>query len=1194
MLELTDINKSYTTVGFTQKALDGVSIAFRDNEFAAILGPSGSGKTTLLNIIGGLDYYDEGDLRIEGISTKEYKDTDWDTYRNNRIGFIFQNYNLIPHQTVLSNVELALTLSGVSKEERRQRAIETLEDLGLEEHINKLPSQLSGGQMQRVAIARALINNPDILLADEPTGALDTDTGIQVMDLLKGIAKERLVILVTHNNEMAEQYATRIIRLKDGKIQSDSSPFIPESEEDKPKSELRKASMSFATAISLSLSNLRSKLTRTLVTSLAGSIGIIGIAAILALATGINNYIRDVERDTMNIYPLSIQESGFDLTSMFSDPSEERRERDNLPSDTIYVMNIIDTMFSYQNRNDLGSLKTYIDSNQENLAPIVQKVEYKYGITPQVYLPDTNKKIQQVNPDTILSSYGLGASSGMGTLAGSFGFSPMNSFQEISGDMNIIEEQFDMLAGHWPKNFDEAILVLSPRGGVSDFLLYSLGLRDRARLASIIESVMESSETSIEVEEENTFFTFDELMSIKFKVINPADKFIYDSQYNIWVDKSSDKNFMSELISRGIDLKIVGIVQAKPDINTTTLNMGVNYTPQLINYLMKESANRKVVQDQLDKPNINVLTGSTFSQEMQEVQNRKFQFTDLIKIDETAMTNAINFDPSELKMDMSAFGNMNLSDLNLSGIDFSNMDLSLMDFSNMDMPNINMSMFDFSGFDLSKIDLSNIELPALDFSSIDFSKLNFSKIDFSDFNIEKIQAPDIDINGLTKDLADVIKVPAEDINILIKELMQQFISEQVSKEVTNPEELASNLRIYLSRTDVQEKIQYLEYSTSQSNSMKDKIDLVLKEYVGSTMHAYTQQFNSFFQSVTQNSMEPLKEEITNSMEEQIKEIMKNYMTSVSTAIQTKILEQLQVQFLGQLQNQLMAGFQTQITNQLQNQLSLQLEKNFMLSIQGQIENAMKDAMGSIPEQLQKAMSINEDSFAKAFKLTMDEDEILEVMNTLMNPKISSYDKNMQLLGYADPNVPSQIDIYPIDFQSKAEVETFLKTYNDNMDAKGESDKVVRYTDIVGAMLNSVTDIVNMISNILIAFVAISLVVSSIMIGVITYISVLERRKEIGILRAVGASKSDIRRVFNAETLIVGFIAGVLGIIVTLLLSIPANIIVYNQFDVQNLVQLPVLASLILVGVSMLLAFVAGLLPSSAAAKKDPVEALRSE
>lgn len=1203
MLQLKDISKSYTTVGFTQKALDGVSISFRESEFVAILGPSGSGKTTMLNIIGGLDHYDEGDLNIDGISTKKYEDTDWDTYRNNRIGFVFQSYNLIPHQTVLANVELALTLSGVSKEERQKRAVKTLEDLGLEDHINKLPSQLSGGQMQRVAIARALINNPEILLADEPTGALDTDTGIQVMELLKRIAKERLVILVTHNSELAEQYANRIVHLKDGKVQSDSMPYIPEPEINKTKSELRKTGMSFFTAVSLSFSNLRTKLARTFVTSLAGSIGIIGIAAILALATGINNYIRDVERDTMNIYPLTIQEAGFDLTSMFSDPSERIRDRDNLPPNTVHVINIIDTMFSYQNRNDLGALKNYMDENEEELKQIVQKVEYKYGITPQIYLPDTSREVQQVNPDTILSSYGLGADSGMASLASSYGFTPMGSFSEISGDMDLIEEQFDVLVGHWPQNFDEVILVLSPHGGIPDYLLYAMGLRDRTRLATIIESVMESTEAKIQKnEDESSSISFDDLMDVKFKVISPADKFTYDSGYNIWVDRSTDKNFMSGLINNGVDLRIVGIVKSKPDVTVTTLGMGINYTPELVKYLMEEAANRKVVQDQLEKPNINVLTGNTFSQEVDQAKNRRFQFTDLIKIDENAMADALNFDESALDMDSLAFNKLdlkglNLSNINLSGMNFSDIDLSTMGFSNTDMPDIDLSKMDFGDLDFTKL-----ELPNFDSFKMDFSEFDFSKIDFSDTDFSKIEPPDFDIAALTSALADVIRVPAADIDILIRELMQEFISEQVANEVTDHHAMGSNLNSFLSRPDVLERIQNLQEEIPEPEGIKDQMKVVLQQYIGDVMHTYTKQYAEVFKSFLQSSKEAFNAQIIGSLQEQMKENIENYMSSVSNSIQSQLMEQMQSKFMEQLQsqvmisvqNQIMSGFQNQLMTQLENQLASQLQNQFMPLIQNQIENAMKDSMGNFPEKLQNAMSIDEEAFAKAFKLTMDEDEILEIMNALMNPKISSYEKNMQMLGYADLDIPSQIDIYPVDFQSKAEVVNFINDYNEKMDGSGESEKVVRYTDIVGAMMTSVTNIVNMISNVLIAFVAISLIVSSIMIGVITYISVLERKKEIGILRAVGASKKDIRRVFNAETLIVGFVAGVIGIVVTYLLTIPANIIVYNRFNVERIAQLPVQASLILIGVSMVLAFIAGLIPSSAAANKDPVEALRSE
>ena len=496
MLQLTNIKKSYKTANFTQTALDGVTIAFRDNEFAAVLGPSGSGKTTMLNIIGGLDHYDSGDLEIDGVSTKKYKDKDWDTYRNNRIGFVFQNYNLISHQTILSNVELALTLSGVSKTERRERAKQALAEVGLAEHVNKRPSQLSGGQMQRVAIARALINDPEILLADEPTGALDTKTGDQVMDLLTKIAKKRLVIMVTHNNELAEQYATRIIHLTDGEIISDSHPFNPDENTEHAEREPRKASMSFLTAIALSFSNLMTKKGRTFVTSLAGSIGIIGIAAILALANGINAYIQNVERDTMSIYPIAIQQSGFDLGSMFDDSGGSARpEQGTDSSDGARVMNVIKTMFSLQNKNDIASLKKHIDASESTLDPYVNAVQYLYDITPQIYLSDTSRGAEQVNPDAIFSSYGMGSTgsmNSMSSLASSFGAGGMNVFHEMPGELDMFENQYEVVAGHWPQKYDEAILVLSSNGGVTDYTLYGMGLRDRSKLAAMVESMMKA------------------------------------------------------------------------------------------------------------------------------------------------------------------------------------------------------------------------------------------------------------------------------------------------------------------------------------------------------------------------------------------------------------------------------------------------------------------------------------------------------------------------------------------------------------------------------------------------------------------------------------------------------------------------------------------------------------------------------
>lgn len=1062
MLKLTEIRKSYKTTDFTQVALDGVSVSFRDNEFAAILGPSGSGKTTLLNIIGGLDHYDSGDLEIDGISTKKYKDSDWDTYRNNRIGFVFQSYNLIPHQSVLSNVELALTLSGVSRSEREERAKKALEEVGLGDHIKKLPSQLSGGQMQRVAIARALINDPEILLADEPTGALDTTTSEQVMDLLTRIAKDRLVVMVTHNSELADQYANRIIQLKDGQIVSDTNAFDPSLEEQREGRAPKKVSMSFFTAIALSLSNLMTKKGRTFVISLAGSIGIIGIAAILALASGINAYIKNIEEETMSIYPLTIQESGLDLSSFLGD-GEENEEAENsissetssnsasessasatadssatAQSDTVEERKIVETLFNHRNQNDLASLKSYIRTNEKKIDPYVKNIQYTYDITPQIYLADTSAGLNQVNPDSLLGSY-LGTGNNFGAMFGFAGASGMDVFTEMPGDIAMFEDQYDIKAGRWPKKYDETVLVLGPSGAVSDYVLYSLGLRDRSELKSMLEVFMNSPESDVQIDEKIQAFDYEKLMSAKLKVINPADKYVHDDSYKVWIDKSENNDYMKDVVNKGMDLKIVGVVQADPDATATSLSIGVNYMPGLITHLMETSAGKEVVKQQLAKPDTNILTGKTFVEENEESASPKVDFSNFISIDEGTIQNAFNIDTSGLNLDLSSLGNLSI---------------------------------DTSG----------------------------------------IAAPSFNLAGLTQSLAGQTNIPTEALTATMVGIMQAFLVEEINNGVTDPEQITADLNAYLARPEVQESI------NAQVDQLSD----------------------------------------TTQIESQLTSAIQSYMT---TAIQSYISS-------------------TMLT------LSAQL--------QGQIQTQLQSAMAQLPAQLQNAISVDQSAIASAFKLNMSEDEIYELLNTLMNTEQSTYEKNLSELGYADPDAPSQISIYSLDFNAKENVESFLNGYNKKMEKAGDQDKVIRYTDLVGTMMSSVTDIIDTISYALVAFVSISLIVSSIMIGVITYISVLERKKEIGILRAIGASKRDIRRVFNAETLIIGFVAGLIGIAVTYLISFVANIIVLDRLGIENIAQLPTDAALLLIGISMFLAFVSGLFPSSAAARKDPVEALRSE
>ena len=1112
MLQLKDVCKSYTTADFTQVALDHVSLAFRDNEFVAILGPSGSGKTTMLNIVGGLDHYDSGDLLIDGISTKQYRDRDWDTYRNNRIGFVFQAYNLIPHQTILENVELALTLSGVSRAERRERACAALERVGLAEHINKKPSQLSGGQMQRVAIARALVNEPEIILADEPTGALDSKTSVQIMDLLTEIAGDRLVIMVTHNPELAEQYATRTVTLADGVIKSDTRPFDPDTstEEHREAKAARQTSMSFFTALSLSFKNLLTKKGRTLMTAFAGSIGIIGIAAILSLANGVNQYIANVEENTLSEYPLQIQDQGFDMTSMMtmgmggaedvSNTGASSQASDtNASSDSgkpVHESKMITSMFSSIGSNDLASLKEYLDSGETDIDSYVNSIEYGYSVTPQIFNSNTDDGIHQVNPDKSFASVGLGASSN-GIMSSMMS---TNIFYKLPANMSQVDNQYDVVAGHWPENYNEVVAALTPNGNVSDFMLYSMGLRDHKELEEMVREF--ANEEEVQVPDSTLDLDYDDLMNVEFKLVNGADFYQYDSEYGVWKDKSGDSDFMKNLVNNGETLKVCGVVKPKEGEKIASLSTGLYYSNDLVNHLIDEASDKQIVKDQMKNPSTNVITGKSFAEEEDEAKDGNgFDMSSLFTIDGEKLQSAFTFDESALAAGLSSADLS--SSMNLSGADI---DLS------------NMPAFDASGvqIDPSKIDMSQLNL---DFSNI--------KLD-----LDGVQ-PDIKTDILTQGVMSIMGAYPD------------WLQAQIQGD-------------------------HPEYATDQ----KAAVEAYLAD------------------PATKAAMQKA---IADSID----------FSGVSEQIQKQLQEQLSQQLSQQLQEQLLPALTTAISQQLQAQLSVAMQSymqtamaqvmtQYGAAIQNQVSSAMTTYMTTLSTNMSKAMGIDEGAFADAFQMNMSEQELSELMASLMSTEQSSHDNNMKKFGWADYAKPASIDIYPKDFESKQSVIDILDGYNDKMNADGEEDKVVSYTDIVGALMSSVTTIVNMISYVLVAFVAISLVVSSIMIGVITYISVLERKKEIGILRSIGASKGDISRVFNAETIIIGFTAGAIGIVLTALACIPANAIVYSLFDVENVAILPWQAAIVLVGISVLLTFLAGLIPSSAAAKKDPVEALRSE
>lgn len=1090
MLQLLNICKSYTTADFTQTALDNVSVSFRDNEFVAILGPSGSGKTTLLNIVGGLDHYDSGNLIIDGISTEQYKDKDWDAYRNNRIGFVFQSYNLIPHQTVLSNVELALTLSGVSRAERHDRAVAALQKVGLGDHVNKKPSQLSGGQMQRVAIARALINDPEILLADEPTGALDSKTSVQIMDLLTEIANDRLVIMVTHNPELAEDYATRIVTLTDGVIRSDTDPYEPTAEDmrvsEKP---ARRTKMSFLTALSLSFKNLMTKKGRTLMTAFAGSIGIIGIAAILSLANGVNNYIKSVEEETLSEYPLQIQSTGFDMTSMMlgaatgagGNTGEAEGDGDQ---DKVGVTEMVTNMFSSIGSNDLASLKEYLDSGQSDIDQYTNAIEYTYNVAPQIYSSNTDK-LRQVNPDKSLSALGLGSTASSNSLM-SMSMST-DVFYEMPSDPNLYESQYDVKAGHWPENHNEVVLVLTGNGNISDFMLYTLGLRDANEFDDMVKKFAAEEEVTAPDNIEQP--TYDDILGITFKLVQATDYYVHDDEFNVWKDKTDDTDYMRNLVNNGEDVKIVGIVQPREDATATMLSSGINYPSTLTDYVIEQAASSTIVKDQLAHPDTNVFTDKPFGE---EDDGEGFDMQSLFTIDGDAIQAAFKFDESALTSGLSGMS------LDLSGL--------------------SLDMGSLPAFDGSSI--------AIDPSSIDMSNL----VDFSDIKLDL---------GDVQPTMDSAKMQAamEDIMAGFNPWYANWAQEQVAQgKVPTMEDGA---KAYLESEEVQKKI---------ADAIMGSID-----------------------------MKQATEALQTQLQQQLSAKMQQAVPAMAQA----------------LESQLQASITTAMSSYMQNVLGAYMQQ-MQTALETQVSAAMQQSMNQIAANMSNAMSIDESTFANAFQMNMDENDLTELMMSMMGKEDASYDNNLKKLGYADFNKPSGIDIYPIDFESKEKVIGILDAYNDRMTADGEDDKVITYTDFVGTLMASVTDIVNMISYVLVAFVAISLVVSSIMIGVITYISVLERKKEIGILRSIGASKGDISRVFNAETIIVGFTAGVIGIGLTMLACIPANAIVYSLFDVANVASLPWQAAVILVAISVFLTFLAGLIPSSAASRKDPVEALRSE
>ena len=1254
MLQIKDIHKEYRTGNLVQRALDGVSLSLRDNEFVAILGPSGSGKTTLLNIIGGLDRYDSGDLIINGISTKKYKDRDWDSYRNHTIGFVFQSYNLIPHQTVLANVELALTISGVSKSERRRRAKEALEKVGLGAQIHKKPSQMSGGQMQRVAIARALVNDPEILLADEPTGALDSDTSVQVMDLLQEVAKERLVVMVTHNPELAQLYATRIVTVKDGRILSDTDPFVIDSESMAPPvhKNMGKSSMSFFTALSLSFQNLKTKKARTLLTSFAGSIGIIGIALILSISNGVDKYITNMEEETLSEYPLQIQSTGVDLTSMMMGAATAQSGKKD---GEVGVAQMVTNMFSKMNSNDLESLKVYLDSNESSISQYANSVEYTYSVSPQIFL-ENGKNIRQVNPDKSFSAMGLGSGSSNSIMSSTMS---TDVFHEMPEDADLYKDQYDVKAGRWPENYKECVLVLTSQGDISDFLQYTLGLRDGKELDDMVQKFM--AEEAVETPENEGPYTYDEILGKKFKLVNSTDYYEYDEEYKVWKDKSDNSSYMKKLVKNGEDLTIVGIVQPVEGATASMLTAGICYTPELTKHVIEKAASSEIVKQQLADEKINVFTGEEFGKEDNE--NSKFDMESLFSINADALQEAFQVDLSGFNMDLSS----------LSGLS-SGLNVEMPDMPDMSALAGNINLDESSMPDLSKLiklddldlDLSHMIDPEEILKNLpadqvpDMSQaLKSVKFDFTE---EKVTAllkevltgyqesikdkPEADMDKmqaalkqyltskemnerLCKDLQELVKnnvnvdMSSEKLIAVAVGLMNQYQEYAKANGITQTD--VASILAFLSQGEIQQQIKeeaenLVKNSVTVNITTKQIRDLLMQdvvaaypEYARNNSLPDPANLGTYFleymqtedgQNRLMNGLMTLVDtsEVQTQFSQAMETYMKSMMTSFTDAI-TKGIESKFTEIMEQVEKQLTKGIQTAMKQMMGNISSGMQEamQSVMASVSSSLTSAMSQAMsglgglGSGMGNMEDALSINPEAFAKAIQMNMNEDDLSELMMSLLSSENSSYDGNLKKLGYADLNVPGGINIYPKDFESKSEIVGILDQYNADMEAAGEDEKVITYTDLVGTLMSSVTDIVNIISYVLVAFVAISLVVSSIMIGVITYISVLERKKEIGILRAIGASRHNVSQVFNAETFIIGFCAGAMGIGITLLLLIPANSIIRSLADGVNVkAALPPVAAVVLIGLSVVLTLLGGLIPSRKAAKSDPVTALRTD
>ncbi len=1077
VIEIKKISKIYKTEGFSQKALDNVSVNFRRHEFASILGPSGSGKTTFLNIIGGLDEYTSGDIIVNEISTKKFKDRDWDSYRNHRVGFIFQSYNLISHQTILKNVELALTLSGISKKERKEKAKKALKEVGLEQHINKRPNQLSGGQMQRVAIARALINDPEIILADEPTGALDSDTSVQIMDLLKKISKDKLVIMVTHNPELAEKYSSRIINIKDGRIVSDSDPYdgkINTKEQDSVASnKSKKTKMSFLTALSLSFNNLMTKKARTILVSVAGSIGIIGIALILAVSTGFQNYVDSIQEDTLTSYPLTIQQESADITSALLSLRSNGNESAN--SNEVKEQQTITSMLSSVSTNDLKSFKQYLEKNAKEIEEDVSNIQYSYSVSPNIYTIDATQKLAKLNPSNLFSSI-------MGNSSIISSYSSMTSiYSQMVDNRDEIINDYDVLAGRWPEKYDEMMIVLSEPNAISDLLVYTLGLRDTEELTKMVTAIM-SGET-VDINNEPLTFTYEDLMNIDLRLIMAPETYKYNSKYDVYEDMTADEEYMKNLYDNATKLKIVGIVSPKEGVTSMALNPGVAYTSDLINYIIDYARDTDVVKRQLDNGEIDVFSGNRFDSKTNDFD---FEFSDLVKVDSEKLQSAfnINIDQKSLEQQNKNYMEEITNSITTDIIPAKNL------FSN--------NLKTFATEVLNSVDKD---------TTVD--------------NIDKLVAKYLNNANVEKSLANMEKeyvIPKDTLKTTYSSLLNGLLKiyvplySEMTKPVVPSDGEDTDLEGEITTPSNQEDLNSLLGSEAQVEAMiKELKSKVVSEYLSNAAIVGT------------------NETMARAMTE----------AKVKKDVLTKV---------GELTSNITNSFAT-------------------------------------------SFNVDQDKITSAFTLNFSEDELTRVVSAMMNPTESTQKTNLISLGYQDMEEPTYISVYFNSFEGKDHFMSFIDDYNKSVD----KEKEINYSDTTGILMSSVKTIVNAVSYVLIAFVSISLVVSSIMIGVITYISVYERTKEIGILRAIGASKGNISSIFNAETFIIGLLSGLFGIGISYsLIPIINSVLHHFTGNIPLAASLPFNNALILVGLSIILTLIGGLIPARAASKKDPVEALRSE